>query len=97
MIESNWTGAKWDLKKSILILRETISGHANDIFTGRESVKSAQQDSQKAVNDDGGSLKRETRFLMENIALRLGARNDALLKEDVDNLIIFEEALANVS
>lgn len=99
MIEDNWTGKTWDLKKSILTLREIISGHKDDIFSGRESVKSANQESQKFARgqDDVGSVRKATRLFIENIALKLGASNDQQLKEDVDNLIIFEESLANVS
>lgn len=99
MIEKDWTGKTWDLKKSILILRKMMTGDDIDIFTGRNGVKSADPKVQKVIgeNDDVGSLKKEMRFLIENIALKLGADNNEQLKEDVENLIVFEEFLANVS
>lgn len=96
MIERNWTGNSWDLKKSILNLRKYITGNDEDIFVTRK-VGEKKEETQNVVEDGNLSLKNELMNLITDIAIQMGAQNSQQLKEDVENLIIFEENLANVS
>lgn len=96
MIERNWTGNSWDLKKSILNLRKFITGNDEDIF-GSRKVAETKQESKNILESEKLSLKNELKNLITDVAIQMGAQNSQQLKIDVDNLILFEEHLANVS
>ncbi|CAO1339746.1 unnamed protein product [Diamesa hyperborea] len=97
MLNGTWDDKNWDWKESLLKLRTFISNKTDDIFKSKKEQDKENLITRGYTEDELAKIKEQLGPLMMNVVRELGGPTNAtdLLKTDIQDLVLFEEKLAD--
>ena len=96
---TDWDENKWNWTQSLLNLRKTISYKDDDLFESNKTMSNVIEhgEKKKLTAEELQKVKEQLKPFMLDVVRELGGSTNAtLLETDIDNLVEFEDKLANV-
>ena len=96
---TDWDENKWNWRQSLLDLRITISSKKDDIFKSNGTMSNVIEhgEKKKLTAEELQKVKEQLKPFMLDVVRELGGSTNAThLETDIDNLVEFEDKLADV-